>query len=217
MIVKRLSDELIARELQLYGTIASARLCDQIRAYIDLLLRWNEKTALTAVTQPEEILRFHFGESILAASSVPIRHGRLADVGSGAGFPAVPIRMAIDGLSVTLIESNRRKCAFLSEVVRELALANVEVYAERMADLEDQSAHFDFTSARAVAIDDTYLRWAENCLGTGGKVILWLGQEDSAKVCTSKRFGWRAPIKIPNSDRRYLLIGERRGETQIPE
>src|SRR5271170_3327639 len=132
MIVKRLSDELIARELQLYGTIASARLCDQIRAYIDLLLRWNEKTALTAVTQPEEILRFHFGESILAASSVPIRHGRLADVGSGAGFPAVPVRMVSENLSVILIESNQKKATFLAEVGRELQFNNVEVRRSRM-------------------------------------------------------------------------------------
>ncbi|MGC2290701.1 MAG: 16S rRNA (guanine(527)-N(7))-methyltransferase RsmG [Candidatus Acidiferrales bacterium] len=209
--------QIVAALRPYYETPLSSHFCDQTRSYIALLLRWNRRMSLTTVTDPAQILRFHFGESLFAIGHVPIRHGRLADVGSGAGFPAVPIRMAIDGLSVTLIESNRRKCAFLSEVVRELALANVEVYAERMADLEDQSAHFDFTSARAVAIDDTYLRWAENCLGTGGKVILWLGQEDSAKVCTSKRFGWRAPIKIPNSDRRYLLIGERRGETQIPE
>ena len=94
--MKPLSDEIIIAALKDYGVATSARLCDQIRIYIDLLLRWNQKTSLTTVTDPAEILRFHFGESLLAVELVPIRHGRLADVGSGAGFPAVPIRMVAE-------------------------------------------------------------------------------------------------------------------------
>src|ERR1700740_668701 len=98
--MKQISNDAIIRDLKAYGITASTRLCDQIRVYIDLLLRWNQKTSLTAVTNPEEIVRFHFGERLLAVPPVPIRHGRLADVGSGAGSPAVPIRMAFSNLSV---------------------------------------------------------------------------------------------------------------------
>jgi 16S rRNA (guanine527-N7)-methyltransferase len=209
MIVKRLSDELITRELQLYGTIASARLCDQIRAYIDLLLRWNEKTALTAVTQPEEILRFHFGESILAASSVPIRHGRLADVGSGAGFPAVPVRMVSENLSVILIESNQKKATFLAEVGRELQFNNVEVHRSRMEDVSLRGEPVDFVSARAVRIDHDFLDWSHHSLSLTGSLVLWLGEEDASKISRSSQWKWEDPIRIPQSERRVILHGKK--------
>jgi 16S rRNA (guanine527-N7)-methyltransferase len=209
MIVKRLSDELITRELQLYGTIASARLCDQIRAYIDLLLRWNEKTALTAVTQPEEILRFHFGESILAASSVPIQHGRLADVGSGAGFPAVPVRMVSENLSVILIESNQKKATFLAEVGRELQFNNVEVRRSRTEDVSLRGEPVDFVSARAVRIDHDFLDWSHHSLNLTGSLVLWLGEEDASKISRSSQWKWGDPIRIPQSERRVILHGKK--------
>src|SRR5580698_7682124 len=125
--MRHLSNDAIIRDLKAYGITASTRLCEQIRVYIDLLLRWNKKTSLTTVTQPEDIARFHFGESLLAVPSVPIRHGRLADVGSGAGFPAVPIRMFSKDLSVILIESNVKKATFLMEIARALEFENMDV------------------------------------------------------------------------------------------
>src|SRR5271166_2654316 len=110
--MKQLQNNTIQATLTPYDVTASDLLCDQIRTYIDLLLHWNQKTSLTTVTDPTEILRFHFGESFFAVGSVPIRHGRLADVGSGAGFPAVPIRMVSEGLSAILVESNQKKATF---------------------------------------------------------------------------------------------------------
>jgi 16S rRNA (guanine527-N7)-methyltransferase len=205
--VNQLSNELIIRELQPYGTIASARLCDQIRVYIDLLLRWNQKTSLTTVTEPEEILRFHFGESLLAVPAVPIRHGRLADVGSGAGFPAVPIRMAFDKLSVILIESNQKKAIFLTEVARELQLQNVEVRRSRMEDACIDDLPVDFVSARAVRIDDEFLNWSHRSLNPVGSLVLWLGQEDANKISEKQGWKWAHPIHIPHSDRRVILHG----------
>ncbi|MGB7752304.1 MAG: 16S rRNA (guanine(527)-N(7))-methyltransferase RsmG, partial [Candidatus Acidiferrales bacterium] len=147
-------------ELRPYGATASARLCDQIRIYVDLLLRWNQRTSLTTVTDPEGIVRFHFGESLLAVTAVPIRHGRLADVGSGAGFPAVPIRMVSEDLNVILIESNQKKATFLSEIVRELQLANVDVRRSRMEEIDFSRDTVDFVTARAIGIDDEFLDWS---------------------------------------------------------
>jgi 16S rRNA (guanine527-N7)-methyltransferase len=205
--VKQLSNDTIIRALQPYGTTASTRLCDQIRVYIDLLLRWNQKTSLTAVTQPDEILRFHFGESLLAVPSVPIRHGRLADVGSGAGFPAVPIRMVFKDLSVVLIESNQKKATFLAEVARELQLQNVEVRRSRMEDVCFDDHPLDFVSARAVKIDDEFLNWSHESLDSSGSLVLWLGQEDAGRISQSSGWNWADPIRIPSSDRRVILHG----------
>lgn len=207
--MNQLPNAQIARALQPYfdPTGLESHFFDQIRIYVDLLLRWNRRMSLTAITDPLEILRLHFGESLLAIPSVPIRHGRLADVGTGAGFPAVPIRMAIDALSLTLIESNRKKRVFLAEVARELGLKDVQIPSGRMEDLRDARLELDFVTARAVAINDAFLAWASANLNPSGSVILWLGQHDSSEISLSKRFAWREPIKIPNSDRRIILVG----------
>jgi 16S rRNA (guanine527-N7)-methyltransferase len=210
-MMKRFTDEEIARALNPYNveSMGLGPVCDQIRVYADLLLRWNRRISLTTVTDPLEILRFHFGESLLAIATVPIRHGRLADVGSGAGFPAIPIRMLCKDVSLTLIESNRKKAAFLAEVARELDLSGVQVRAERMEDVDDRGPGFDFVTARAVAIDDIFLRWANDHLRPSGVIALWLGRDDSRKIALSSSWKWRDPINIPGADRRVILVGSK--------
>ena len=205
--MKQLSDEVIAMELRPYGATASARLCDQIRIYVDLLLRWNQRTSLTTVTDPEGIVRFHFGASLLAVTAVPIRHGRLADVGSGAGFPAVPIRMVSEDLNVILIESNQKKATFLSEIVRELQLANVDVRRSRMEEIDFSRDTVDFVTARAIGIDDEFLDWSRKALNPDGSVVLWLGEESAREVSRDASWKWADSIRIPQSERRVVLHG----------
>lgn len=209
--MKRFTDEEIMRVLDPYNVEATdlGRLCDQIRVYTDLLLRWNRRISLTAIADPLEILRFHFGESLLAIATVPIRHGRLADVGSGAGFPAIPIRMVCKDIALTLIESNRKKAAFLAEVARELGLSGVQIHAERMEDIDDRNLRFDFVTARAVAIDDIFLGWANNHLKPSGTIALWLGRDDSREISLSSSWKWRDPISLPGADRRVILVGSK--------
>src|SRR5271154_5912390 len=209
MTVKRLSNDIIEASLQPYGVSTTALLCDQIRIYVELLLRWNQKTSLTAVTDPSEILRFHFGESFLAVATVPIRHGRLADVGSGAGFPAVPIRMVSNEVSVILIESNQKKATFLAEVVRELRLGNVDVRRCRMEDAHLNDALVAFVTARALGIDDGFLNWSRDALNPTGLLVLWLGDADVSRISQKARWNWSNPIRIPQSERRFILRGSR--------
>ena len=209
--MKRFTDAEIIRVLDPYSIEVTdlGRLCDQIRLYTDLLLRWNRRISLTTITDPLEILRFHFGESLLAIATVPIRHGRLADVGSGAGFPAIPIRMVCKDIALTLIESNRKKAAFLAEVARELGLSDVQIHSERMEDIDDQGLGFDFVTARAVAIDDIFLEWANNHLNPSGTIALWLGRDDSREISRSSSWKWRDPISLPGADRRVILVGSK--------
>jgi 16S rRNA (guanine527-N7)-methyltransferase len=209
--MKPLTDDEIMRVLTPYNVEVTdlGHLCDQIRLYTDLLLRWNRRISLTTITDPLEILRFHFGESLLAVSSVPIRHGRLADVGSGAGFPAIPIRMACSDVALALIESNRKKAAFLAEVARELDLSGIEIHSERMEDVDDRNLEFDFVTARAVAMDDVFLRWANNHIKPSGIIALWLGRDDSTRISLSSSWKWRDPISVPSADRRVILVGSK--------
>lgn len=207
--MKQLSNDIIDSALRPYGVTATALLCDRIRTYVDLLLRWNQKTSLTTVTDPTDILRFHFGESLLAVAAVPIRNGRLADVGSGAGFPAVPIRMVSEELSVSLIESNQKKATFLAEVVRELCLKNVEVRRCRMADALLNGENVNFVTARALGIDNIFLNWSRNALDSHGSVVLWLGDADAGLISLNTGWKWSDPIRIPQSDRRVILHGSK--------
>ena len=105
-----------------------------ISAYLDLLLRWNARMNLTAVRDEEHIVTRHFGESLFAAQQLfpaPTQPAgqRLIDIGSGAGFPGLPIKLWNPALKTTLIESNHKKATFLREVVRSLSLSDVEVLA----------------------------------------------------------------------------------------
>ena len=207
MTIIQLSNQEIMAGLEPYGAKPEESVCNKINAYISLLLMWNQKISLTTVTNPNEILRFHFGESFFAASAATICNGRLADVGSGAGFPGLAIRLLVESLEVVLIESNAKKAAFLSEVSRELNLNGVSVFRGRMEDFNSESARLDFVTARALGQHSELLRWSQKRLDHRGKVILWLGQKDVTEISKNTGWNWLDPIKIPQSQRRFLLFG----------
>lgn len=202
-----LSDTEIIKLLRFYGVLADRELCERIREYASLLVRWNQKISLTTIKDPEEILKFHFGESFFATSTVPIENGRLADVGSGAGFPGIPLAMISPGLEVMLIESNAKKAAFLSEVIRALRLNRITVLRSRMEEVSKSLRTFDFVTARALGSHRELLRWASSFLADAGKIVLWIGGEECTAISRNAAWNWREPIHIPGSRNRFLLIG----------
>jgi 16S rRNA (guanine527-N7)-methyltransferase len=119
----------------------------QLSAYLDLLLKWNSRTNLTAVRTPEEIVQRHFGESLFAGRHLG-PYSTLLDFGSGAGFPGLPIAILRPDLSVTLAESQNKKATFLREVVRSLRLS-VEIWPARVETMPE-SRKFDIVTLRAV-------------------------------------------------------------------
>lgn len=203
----KLSDDRIVELLGVYKVIVKTELISLIRLYIPLLLKWNERVSLTTVTDPEEIIKFHFGESLIAESLLPKKESRLADVGSGAGFPGVPLAMAVPGIDVTLIESNSKKCVFLAEVLRELQLSNARVFKGRMENLPQSSEPFDCITARALGSHGDLLNWSTDRLHPSGRVILWLGDADSRSIARIAGWSWSDRILIPGSRQRYLLVG----------
>jgi 16S rRNA (guanine527-N7)-methyltransferase len=202
-----LTDGVISEELRTYGVSATADICSAIRTFISLLLHWNRTISLTTVTDPLEVLRFHFGESMFAASRIANRNGRLADVGSGAGFPGIPLKLALPTLEVILIESNAKKAAFLAEAVRELGLERTEIYRGRFEDLRAECPEFDFVAARAIGRHEELIKLACGNLKLGGNLILWLGADDAAQVKFKKPLRWSKPVPIPGSHSRTILIG----------
>jgi 16S rRNA (guanine527-N7)-methyltransferase len=144
-----------------------ADLYPQLSAYLDLLLKWNARTNLTAIRDPEEIVRRHFGESLFTGVHLAARldpSATLLDLGSGAGFPGLPIQLLLPGLQVTLAESQNKKATFLREAVRTLGLAT-RVHAARAETLTSQ---FDCVTLRAVDHMSTALLAAQPLLKPSG-------------------------------------------------
>jgi 16S rRNA (guanine527-N7)-methyltransferase len=180
-----------------------------IRTYIGLLLKWNAKLNLTAIRDPEEIITRHFGESLFAARQLfPTGDSResVIDLGSGAGFPGLPIKLWSPDIDLTLVESNHRKATFLREVIRALDLRSVVVLTQRA---ESVSLRTDLVTFRAVERFERILPVAFGLVKPGGRIALLIGeaQVESAKSMLPG-IAWKNSIQIPSSKSRRLLIGE---------
>src|ERR1700747_1992615 len=116
------SSDTIHRALAEFRLSVNDKQVQCIQQYMAMLLKWNDAVNLTAIRDPLEILYRHFCESMFAASVVSLDNGRLGDVGSGGGFPGLPLKIARPGLDIVLVESNVKKATFLAEAVRELGL-----------------------------------------------------------------------------------------------
>jgi 16S rRNA (guanine527-N7)-methyltransferase len=191
--------------------ILSKEQLQQVSNYLDLLLRWNSRINLTAVREPEEIIRRHFGESMFVARHLfPLRtqmpaSKQLIDFGSGAGFPGLPIKIWAGEIEVTLIESNQKKTTFLREVIRKLELQDVIVFSGRAEDF-DNRAHT--VTLRAVEKFENSLRVASRLVASNGRLALLIGESQvkSAREVVNE-FNWKDPIRIPQSSNRILLVG----------
>lgn len=181
---------------------------EKVCKYLEVLDLWARKMPLTSVRDHERVVRFHFGESIFAVSLM--RHGsegRLADVGSGAGFPGLAIGLALPSLSTVLIESNRKKCAFLQEVIRSVSAIKAEVISAPFEMAKIAPASLSFVTCRALGGHEAVLEWAREKLQPGGSVLLWLGREHAEKIRRKSDWRWDHPALIPGSRERFILKG----------
>jgi 16S rRNA (guanine527-N7)-methyltransferase len=189
-----------------------------ISTYIDLLLRWNTRINLTAIRHPEEIVTRHFGESLFAALHLfPARTARgqppsarvhLIDIGSGAGFPGLPIKIWAPGLEVTLIESHQKKATFLREAARKLTLMNINVFLGRAEDYPNPPAKV--VTLRAVERFETTLPAAARLVAPAGRLSLLISEAQLTRAQNlTPEFTWEPPVPVPHSSSRILAIGLR--------
>jgi 16S rRNA (guanine527-N7)-methyltransferase len=190
-----------------------------ISTYIDLLLRWNSHVNLTSVRQPEEIVTRHFGESLFAArhlfparAPIPAEKAlsevHLIDTGSGAGFPGLPIKIWEPRIRITLIEPNHKKATFLREVVRALALTNIDVLTARAEDYPTEAGGGDVVTLRAVERFDLIVPAAVRLLGPTGRLAILIGQVQIERaIHLAPSIHWGEPIRLPLSSSRIMIIG----------
>ena len=167
--------EEIERELRPYLGEESGPegLFAQLEAYLTLLVKWNARTNLTAIREPAEMVRRHFGESLFAARQLggaSLGQGTLLDFGSGAGFPGLPVQLWWPKLEVTLAESQNKKATFLREVVRTLGL-KTEVWAARVETMPSARL-FDVVAMRAVDDMGVAVPAAMERVGAGGRLMM---------------------------------------------
>jgi 16S rRNA (guanine527-N7)-methyltransferase len=197
---------------------------DQISMYIDILKRWNARINLTAIRKEEEMVPRHFGESLFMAghlfpelsnpshpersqmtSDVP----RVIDIGSGAGFPALPLKIWAPQIHLTMIESNHKKAAFLREVSRALTLTNIDVISDRAEKIAAGPAcpRAEVVTLRAVENFKIILSQAVTFLVPHGRLGLLIGASQIPQLATVPAIKWQDPIEIPQSQSRVLSIG----------
>ncbi len=179
----------------------------QVSAYLDLLLRWNARINLTAVRDAESMVTRHFGESFFAARQLVAAESalRAIDLGSGAGFPGLPLKIFAPAVGLTLIESSQKKAAFLKEVVRALVLTDVDVFAGRA---EDFSSAADLVTLRAVERYERALAVAVRLVASGGRLALLVGAAQAARTpLLLPELRWSQAVAMPQSSGRVLLVG----------
>ena len=207
-----ISEERLQALLGPFGLKLTSQQSAKILVYLDLLLRWNSKINLTAIRTQEECVTRHFGESLYLAKFMDVI-GKMLDVGSGAGFPGLAIRILFPDIATTLLEPIAKKRAFLKEVARVCEIPAVEVRGERLEEFLESNPKALFQSVTMRAVGQ--LRWlvqaATPLVENHGRICLWLTTEQLRILeGTEMVVRWDDPIPIPLARQRVILVGTRR-------
>ena len=208
------------------GLQLTRRQIESFRAYASELIAWNERDNLTAITDPQDIEIKHFLDSLTCLLAIKPRGGdRLVDVGTGAGFPGLPMRIACPQIRLTLVEATGKKAEFCRHVVRQLGLEGVEVHHARIEDLGHAAGHrerYDWAVARAVAQLPVLVEYMLPLLRVGGKAIAQKGETGPAEAQAAEEalrlLGGRVdslvPVELPRvSESRYLVVISKQAAT----
>jgi 16S rRNA (guanine527-N7)-methyltransferase len=212
----RISESEIRELLRPFGLPLTSDQMNRLKAYLELLLRWNSRINLTAVRDARECVTRHFGESLYLARFVRLE-GALLDIGSGAGFPGLALKIMFPKLHVTLLEPVGKKRAFLKEVARACEMDLVEVRSERLNEFVNEQIEagrqrqFDAATSRAVARPAALIPEVAQCLERGAGLYLWLGDRHREEVLQVSKglVDWKAPIPIPLAEHREIWCGSR--------
>jgi 16S rRNA (guanine527-N7)-methyltransferase len=185
----------LQREIPAYVTLSESQLA-QLECHFHLLNRWNERMNLTAIRDPVQIVRRHYCESLFLAAHLPLNIGRLVDVGSGAGFPGIPVAIVRTDVRVTLVESNRRKSVFLREAAR--SIPNVRVLPVRSSELEES---FDVLTARAVSLESLL----EDGVHLAERLEILTSEEAVQAITKAENLRIDRIVRLPWGERRVLV------------
>src|SRR4030043_1616312 len=211
--------KLLIEGAKVFGIDLDERAVDAFDLYLRELLKWNEKMNLTAIRSEKGIVLKHFLDSLSVVPHLP-KISSLLDIGSGAGFPGIPLKMVQPSLEVTLIDSVRKKIDFQSHIIRTLGLKGIEAIHGRIQDkeiLRSLGGRFDGTIARAFSDLDTLLLLSFPFLKKGGILLAMKGEGAGEELkrlplSTRNRYRWikTATFSLPYSSfKRSILLFEK--------
>jgi 16S rRNA (guanine527-N7)-methyltransferase len=190
--------DLLKQELEGCVELSDSQIA-KLHEHYELLQRWNRKINLTSIPSGAEAVIRHYCESLFFAAKLPLSgHAKIADLGSGAGFPGIPVAIFRPELLVSLIESHQRKAVFLSEAGRELK--NIRVLPKRAEDVQET---FDHLVSRAVDPQDVL----RNIPRVAPRIGLMIGGDDWDAIKTNPTIAWSEPVRLPWGDRRLCVYG----------
>ncbi|SEF98221.1 16S rRNA m(7)G-527 methyltransferase [Caloramator fervidus] len=210
--------DLLLKGAKSYGIFLDENKINMFEKYMVLLKEWNEKINLTAITEDDEIVRKHFLDSISIIKSGLINDNlKIIDVGTGAGFPGIPLKIINPTLKVTLLDSLKKRVNFLNQVINELGLKNIEAVhgrAEDFARLDEYREKYDISTARAVAPMNILCEYCLPFVKVGGYFIAMKGPSIEEEIKDSKNaigtLGGRlidiVETSIPEYDVNHKLI-----------
>lgn len=210
--------ELLKEGAKEYSISLSSMQIDKFSQYARLLAEWNEKINLTAITDPEGVVIKHFLDSLSIAQFIPDETKTLIDVGTGAGFPGIPLKIVKENLKVTLLDSLDKRVRFLNEISNNLILKDIVSVHGRAEDFgvdKKYRERFDFVTARAVANLPVLLEYCLPFVNIGGMFIAMKGPDAKKELKESHKAldilgGEIEDVKfftLPNSDiERYVIL-----------
>lgn len=187
-----------------FGIEITEKKAKNLNKYGNLLLEWNEKINLTAITEPEDVLYKHFYDCILFFKNVDVpQNAKIIDVGTGAGFPGLVLKIVREDLEVTLLDSLNKRITFLNDVIEKLGLAGITAVHSRAEDGGRNPLYrekFDISCARAVAAMPVLLEYCAPFVKVGGKFVSMKGPgaEEEVALCKNamKQLGVQQPTII---------------------
>lgn len=185
---KQFKEELTKRAMQ-FGVNLLEEQQNQFYQYMQLLLEWNEKMNLTAITEPQEVLTKHFIDSMSVMPYIK-RGNKILDIGTGAGFPGIPLKIVLPQNSFTLLDSLNKRIQFLQKVIGELKLEEIEAVhgrAEEFCSLGQKRESYDVVTSRAVAKLNVLLEYMLPFVKIGGRCICMKALEIEAELEEAKK------------------------------
>lgn len=191
--------------------------CEKYRRYYELLVNWNEKVNLTAITNAEDVAEKHFLDSMMIFSAIKVpRNARVIDIGTGAGFPAVPMKIAQEGLDITLVDALQKRVHFLEELASDLDLQMEIIHgrAEELIKEKNMREGFDLAVSRAVAKLNTLAEYVLPYVKVGGSFVAWKGPSGMEEMEEAKNaikvlgaeFSGQKEYQMQTGEKRVLLV-----------